>query len=452
MSEWKETQIKYFGRVITGYTPATSDRELWNGEVPFYTPADFKEDVYCSVTERKLNEVALSNDRIVQENSLMVTCIASIGKIALAKRRGISNQQINTIIFNDNFDPKYCYYLIKENINELIKLAGITAVPIVNKTEFEKIYLRHHSDLTEQRQIARILSTSDSVIEKTQVAIAKYKAIKQGMLHDLFTRGVKSEKVKVKSENGDIVEKLVWKLRPKYEDAPELYKAGKLGIMPKEWDELLINDCIDPIMSNVDKHIYENEIKILLCNYMDVYNNRYMTKGISFSDGSVNASEMQRFSLKSQDVIITKDSETPDDIAVPTVLIEKVENLICGYHLCILRSKDLSKLNGEYLMLQLQIQEINSQFAIRANGSTRYGLTIDAIENVSLRIPKDINEQLGIVKRIKTIDDKLKSEQNYLQKLQAIKQGLMGDLLSGRKRVNVDVNEDIDTNGNNVIS
>ena len=86
-------------------------------------------------------------------------------------------------------------------------------------------------------------------------------------------------------------------------------------------------------------------------------------------------------------------------------------------------------------MLQLQIQEINNQFATRANGSTRYGLTIDAIEKIYLKIPNNIDEQIEIVNRLKTIDNKIETEQYYLQKMQQIKAGLMGDLLSGRKRV-----------------
>jgi type I restriction enzyme S subunit len=107
MSKLKKSPIKDFGRIITGFTPLTSDLKLWDGDIPFYSPSDFHDDVYCDVTERTVKPEALSNDRIVQENSLMVTCIASIGKICLAKRKGISNQQINTIIFNDNFDYRY---------------------------------------------------------------------------------------------------------------------------------------------------------------------------------------------------------------------------------------------------------------------------------------------------------------------------------------------------------
>ena len=79
----------------------------------------------------------------------------------------------------------------------------------------------------DQIKIAKILSTADAVIEKSQAAIDKYKAIKQGMLHDLFTRGI------------DIS---TGKLRPKYEDAPALYKESKLGMVPKEWDVKLLKD------------------------------------------------------------------------------------------------------------------------------------------------------------------------------------------------------------------
>ncbi len=168
---------------------------------------------------------------------------------------------------------------------------------------------------------------------------------------------------------------------------------------------------------------------------MDVYSNRYLTKDISFSEGSVNIQEMQRFSLKVQDVIITKDSETPDDIGVPTVLLHKINNLICGYHLCILRTKDLNLLMGEFLMFQLQISLVNKQFANKANGSTRYGLTLGAIESIYLKIPKNISEQNEISKRLRTIDNKLQSEQSYLHKMQKIKAGLMGDLLTGKKKV-----------------
>jgi type I restriction enzyme, S subunit len=340
------------------------------------------------------------------------------------KAKALLNQRIMKVAQKNGakINIDYFYYYLFPFLNAVWEKTTATTVKHLSTFDIS-LAEEDFPEFEVQRKIARILSTADAVIENTQAAIDKYKAIKQGMLHDLFTCGI------------DIN---TGKLRPKYEDEPELYKESKLGWIPKEWEALQIGDCIDPIMSNVDKHIYEDELKITLCNYMDVYDNRYLTKEISFTNGSVNAPEMQRFSLKLQDVIITKDSETPDDIAVPAVIIENFENLICGYHLCILRSKDKLKLNGEFLMNQLLLQEINNQFATRANGSTRYGLTIDAIEKVYLKIPNDVDEQIEIAKRLKSNDNKIQTEQSYLHKLQQIKAGLMADLLSGKKEVIVD--------------
>lgn len=85
--------------------------------------------------------------------------------------------------------------------------------------------------------------------------------------------------------------------------------------------------------SNVDKIVTEGEHSVRLCNYVDVYYNERITDQLSFSAGSAGASEIEKFALRSGDVIITKDSETPDDIAVPALVEPSVDGVVCGYHL-----------------------------------------------------------------------------------------------------------------------
>ncbi|MDO9635306.1 MAG: restriction endonuclease subunit S, partial [Paludibacter sp.] len=121
------------------------------------------------------------------------------------------------IITNDGVDTKWLYYNFLNT--DLTRLIEATGVPSVNSRSLYRLKFKWF-ELPEQQQIAKILSTADAVIEKTQAAIAKYKAIKQGMLQDLFTRGI------------DITTN---KLRPRYEDAPHLYKKSKLGMIPVEW-------------------------------------------------------------------------------------------------------------------------------------------------------------------------------------------------------------------------
>jgi type I restriction enzyme S subunit len=419
MSEdWVPKQISESCDILDHFRVPINDeiRQTMQGNIPYYGANGIQGYISKYIFDEDLILIAEDGGNFEQYATRPIAY-----KI---KGKSWINNHAHILRAKSGFNQDYIFYsLVNKDILKFIK--GGTRSKL-NKSELEKIEIIFPVNPSVQNKIAHILCTIDSVIEKTQSAIDKYKAIKQGMLQDLFTRGI------------DIT---TGKLRPRYEDAPELYKESKLGWIPNEWDSVEIKNSTHSIMSNVDKHIRENEIEVSLCNYMDVYTNRYLTNQISFSVGSVNAAEYSRFLLQLHDVIITKDSETPDDIAVPSVLIKKIQNLICGYHLCILRSNDLKHLNGEFLMLQLQLPEINRQFAIRANGSTRYGLTIDSIENSYIKIPNEIKEQTEIVLRLHTIDNKLKSEESYLLKLQMLKSGLMSDLLSGRKRVKVAAQE-----------
>ena len=79
----------------------------------------------------------------------------------------------------------------------------------------------------------------------------------------------------------------------------------------------------------------EAEIPVSLCNYLDVYRNRRLSKPYEFSQGSdcTQTAEADRFTIKKGDVLITKDSETPNDIGVPCLIADEFENTVCGYHL-----------------------------------------------------------------------------------------------------------------------
>ncbi|HNW74430.1 MAG TPA: restriction endonuclease subunit S, partial [Bacteroidales bacterium] len=139
-------------------------------------------------------------------------------------------------------------------------------------------------------------------------------------------------------------------------------------------------------VSNVDKKIYPDKELVKLCNYMDVYNNDYINSNLSYSIGSADANELLRFGLKKNDVIITKDSETPDDIAISSIVTEDIVNLVCGYHLAIIRPNS-DELDGMFLMFKLKDNEIVRYFSNAAKGSTRFGLSIGDIENVIVKYP-----------------------------------------------------------------
>jgi len=138
--------------------------------------------------------------------------------------------------------------------------------------------------------------------------------------------------------------------------------------------------------SNVDKKTDEKEIPIRLCNYIDVYKNDFITEDIAFMKASAKEDEIEKFKIKIGDVLITKDSETPTDIAVAALVKTESEDLICGYHLAQIRA-NTNEITGEYIFRVFQSREFNTNFEIAANGITRYGLGIEAIKSVSIPIP-----------------------------------------------------------------
>lgn len=139
--------------------------------------------------------------------------------------------------------------------------------------------------------------------------------------------------------------------------------------------------------SNVDKHIRDNEIPVRLCNYVDVYYNDRITDAIDFSPGSATHQEIERFTLRVGDVVITKDSELREDIAVPALVEESGAGTICGYHLAIVRP-DPHRVSSPFLFWALSARPVAEQFSNHAKGITRFGLSVHGIGSVVIPLPE----------------------------------------------------------------
>ncbi len=194
------------------------------------------------------------------------------------------------------------------------------------------------------------------------------------------------------------------------------------------WPTRTLSDIADIRVSNVDKKIFPTELPVKLCNYMDVYANDYITREINFSQASASIAEIRKFALQRGDVIITKDSETPDDIGIPAVVLDDIMGLVCGYHLCLIRPNN-DGIDSIYLAKQLATSKVARYFAVHATGSTRFGLSFDTIEKVELPVPPK-PEQTKIAEILSTVDQAIEQTEALIVKQQRIKTGLMKDLLT----------------------
>jgi type I restriction enzyme S subunit len=184
--EWKLEKVDDFGEIVTGGTPPTSNKSYWNGHIPWITPTDINKSKDIFNSERQITASGLSRLRKLPSNSVLVTCIASIGKNAILKRDGACNQQINAIIPNKQHSSDFIYYLMELNKEFLLSNAGITATNIISKKDFTQLEFSV-PDLKEQIEIASVLAVTDTELEKVIDKKSKYQKLKQGMMQQLLT-------------------------------------------------------------------------------------------------------------------------------------------------------------------------------------------------------------------------------------------------------------------------
>ena len=166
--ELRKINISDIGKIITGKTPRTSITENYGGDIPFLTPSDDLTRKHVVKTGKTLSVMGLNEVKncLIPEKSICVSCIGSdLGKVVMTSAPTVTNQQINSIIVNDEFDPDFIYYLMKivgRELNFISKTS--TAVPIINKSTFSNMGVLVPS-LENQIRIGEILSSVDDKIE-----------------------------------------------------------------------------------------------------------------------------------------------------------------------------------------------------------------------------------------------------------------------------------------------
>ena len=232
----------------------------------------------------------------------------------------------------------------------------------------------------------------------------------------------------------------------------------QFGRIPDEWGILKLKQISDIFPSNVDKKEKEGESSIYLCNYTDIYHNTEITPSIDFMEATAKTSDIQRFRLEEGDVIITKDSESWDDIGVPSYVAKTMDDVICGYHLTQLKP-DERIINGKYLYYFLESDIGSHHFHTEANGVTRYGISKNGISQAPVILPPK-EEQKAIVKFVdqetKRVANLVKEKELLVDLLKEKKKAIINDTITGglntssNKKTNVDWLDSIPANWENM--
>jgi type I restriction enzyme, S subunit len=259
-------------------------------------------------------------------------------------------------------------------------------------------WLRHRLYLPPidyQREVVDVLATADRAIAGVEKLIAAKRTLKKGLAQQLLTG------------------------------------QRRLPGFNKPWGAKRLGNLVTLHFSGIDKKTHADEVPVRLCNYTDVYYNDGITSDMDFMQATASKSEIDSFSLKQWDVVITKDSETPDDIGKPAVIMHDLPGVVCGYHLAILRPKNV---NGLFLAQLLRLPRIRYELYRIANGVTRFGLGQSALRHLELTVPNQ-SEQARIAFVLGAADQEIALLEKKLAALCELKKGLMQKLLSGSDRV-----------------
>lgn len=191
--KWKKTELKNIGKIVTGTTPPTNVRDNYGNDYLFVSPVDMGTDKYITKTNNRLSQKGHSISRRLPQNSILYTCIGStIGKIAIATEELSTNQQINSIICNENYEYEFVYYLLIYNKKRILEYTTNQAVPMINKSVFEEIVVAIPSH-SEQIRISKILMKADNELKYYNLLLTEFQKQKQGLMQQLLTGKIRAK-------------------------------------------------------------------------------------------------------------------------------------------------------------------------------------------------------------------------------------------------------------------
>lgn len=302
----------------------------------------------------------------------------------------------------------FAYHLL-ESIG-LNALATKTAQPLMTQSQLNGLKLFLPKSLHEQTLIACVLDTLDAQIEKTRALIAKLEKIKEGLLHDLLTRGIDG--------NGQ--------LRPSPEQAPELYKDSPLGQIPREWETRTIAEQTSGISYGFTNPMPSISEGPWMLTATDIKNGKVSYTNARHTSYSAYTKLSPKSRPKIGEILITKDG------TLGRVAIVDKEEVCINQSVASFMPNDAQM--REFILLYLTSPLGQEAMLADAGGSTIKHLYISKLSQMRLPDPGP-NEANEIAKKAGSLCDKVTAEKRSFQELTNLKAGLMDDLLTGRVRV-----------------
>lgn len=387
---WFQRKLQEVGKITTGSTPSTANREFYDGEHLFVSPADISDSRVIHKTKTTVTGLGLNQGRIVKKGAVFFVSIGStIGKVGQASRSCITNQQINSVEATSKFSNDFIYYLLSKNGDKIKLLAGTQALPQLNKSDFSKLEFSFPS-LPEQQKIAEFLTAVDRRIELLQAKKEKLEAYKKGVMQKIF-----SQQLRFKADDGS--------------EFPD-WEERKLGDLGKTFNGL----------TGKSKENFGQGKPYI--QYKQIFDSSEI-KAEDFGLVEVSENESQS-KVQKGDVFFTTSSETPHEIGMASVLTNDVGEVYLNSFCFGYRPNSIEKLLPEFSRYFFRSPIVRRGIVKLAQGSTRYNMSKVELMRLSFEIPSP-KEQLKIAKFLTSLDRSIEILNQQINHTQTWKKGLL---------------------------
>ena len=356
---------------------------------------------------------AITKSFPLETGDVLLTVVGSLGRSALFTGQKVAFQRSVAFLRPDQKQlvPRFLYHAVRHEgfKRQLTRRSNATAQAGIYLGELARCVIPDFN-IGEQQAIADILDTLDTQIRQTEAIIAKLQQVKQGLLHDLLTRGIDA--------NGQ--------LRPPREQAPELYKESPLGWIPREWEMVALEDVAD-VSRGKFTHRPRNDPR-----YFGGVHPFIQTGDVAISGGGIVTRYFQTLSDKG----VEASKEFPAGSVAVTIAANIADTGILGVPMyfpdSVVGVVVNSGVRNRYV--ELVIRSAKRRLDARAPQSAQKNINLQDLRPLPVPLPS-YGEQNLIAERYETFDTRLTKEKDAVDKLKQQKSGLMDDLLTGRVRV-----------------
>lgn len=329
-------------------------------------------------------------------------------------KSGLAASTMAKITPDARFKTEYFFHVVKHAETYLKSQTNGTGIPHVDRELLAAIRVFCPAP-AEQFRLSEILDHLDTAIHETEAIIAKLKAVKQGLLHDLLTRGIDA--------NGE--------LRPPQAEAPHLYKQSALGWIPVEWDAVTLRTCSLKIADRDHTTPRYIEDGVLIISPTNLQGD----EGIDFVSG-------KRISRRDHEINSKKTDLAPGDIILHRIgaglgrvrLVNAEMPEFSILHSMAQIRPNLNAMTSNFMLWVMRIESTKNQMGLGTQSIGVPDLGLDKISNFIVPKPP-LEEQRQVAACLVTLQTRIDADVSDHAKLMTLKTGLMDDLLTGRVRV-----------------